>query len=282
MIVSVRFGGEIAEIADRLVNRANWPAFIRKATVDNPELLAMGWKPNAGLLGPMDVRSSEFMMPYLLAVGAEKNPIDPQLWWNTKVVSGTVAGREILNAPTHGLFTSYYGLGWCNLKGRTDKDGIDLWENARMSALANRDFCWSEKDITYSEALGHWWGLSAGDAPSRRQGEKQIYIAPGTIKGSAGGTVWPIPALAAYPWVPNELDADLAQWQVSPVWPYVNGPFGLAPFNVEENWIGEDLIGIDLGSMCLNIQNHRRGTAWRLWSEHPVAKRAMIKLYPTE
>jgi len=275
MIASNRFGGEVAEVADRLIARANWSAFLRKATNGKPALLSMGWKSDAGLLGPMDVRSAEFLMPYLLAVGAETNSIDPQIWWNTKVVKGTIAGREILNAPSHGLFTSYYGLGWCNLEGRVDRDGIDLWENARLSALSNRDFSRDEKSSTYAAKWGGWWGISAGDSP-------QGYVAPGTIKSDAGGTVWPIPALAAFPWARRELDADLAQWQSSPPWAYVNGPFGLAPFNVDEKWIGEDLIGIDLGSMCLHIQNQRRGTAWRLWRDHPVAKRAMSKLYPTQ
>jgi hypothetical protein len=272
MVVSVAFGGDVAELADRLIDRADWNALRLPATKDNPELLAMGWRQDTGLLGHMEARSAEFAMPYFIAVGASaEKRVDPQLWWNTRVHSGSVAGHRVLN-PTFGLFTSYYCLGWSRLEGRRDRDGVDLWQNAIETALANREFSRSEGNETYRQKWGGWWGISAGDSP-------RGYIGPGTVKGDAGGTVWPTPALAALPWAEKEIESDLKAWQASPVWDYVDGPFGLAPFNLDERWIGKDLIGIDLGSFYLAVVNQRRGTVWNLWRQHPVAKRAMERLY---
>ena len=270
MVVSVRFGGNIAEIADRLIDRVDWTAFCLPATDGKPATLSMGWKPGTGLLAPMDIRSSEFAMPYMLAIGAKHHPIDAQLWDDTRVEKGVVAGIPLLN-PGHGLFTSYYGLGWHSQQFCRSIKAMDLWQNAEASARANRAFCQLEESETYSQASGNWWGISAGDSPDG-------YFAPGLLPGAGRGTVWPAATVAAIPWAESQIKVDLVSWRQSPMWQYVSGPYGLAPFNLERNWVGEDLIGIDIGSMAVNIVNYRHGTIWNLWEQHPVAQRAIGKL----
>ena len=272
IVVAEAYGGRIAELANTLVDRADWRRFIVQHPKTGKDLLAFGWKETKGLLGPMDVRSSELAMPYFLAAGSRSHPIDPQCWYNTAVVSTEVGGRIVLNAK-HPLFTSYYGLGWHNLKGLVDKDGIDLDGNARQAALLNRDFCRlsAEHSLTYSEKLGGWWGISAGDSPAG-------YIAPKLIPGNANGTVWPITALAAVPWIPDEIEADLDKWRKSSLWAIVSGTYGPAPFNLDVEWVGSDLIGIDLGSFYINLANYRNRTVQQLWTRHPVAKLALKKL----
>ncbi len=273
MVVSVRFGGNIAEIADRLIDRVDWTAFCLPATDRQSATLSMGWKPGTGLLAPMDIRSSEFAMPYMLAIGAKHHPIDVQLWDDTRVERGVVAGIPLLN-PGHGLFTSYYGLGWHSQQFCRRIKAMDLWQNAEASARANRAFCQLEENQTYSQASGNWWGISAGDSPDG-------YFAPGLLPGAGRGTVWPAATVAAIPWAESQIKMDLVSWRQSPVWQYVSGPYGLAPFNLERNWVGEDLIGIDIGSMAVNIVNYQRGTIWNLWEQHPVAERARGKLGET-
>ncbi len=270
MVVSERFAGEIAEIADRLIDRVDWTTFCLPATDKQAATLSMGWKPGTGLLGPMDILSSEFAMPYMLAIGSNHHSIDAQLWKDTRVEKGVVAGIPLLN-PGHGLFTSYYGLGWHSQPFCRRIKAMDLWQNAEASARANRAFCQQENSPTYSQTSGQWWGISAGDSPDG-------YFAPGLVPGAGRGTVWPAATVAAIPWAESQIKADLISWSKSPVWHCVSGPYGLAPFNLERNWVGEDLIGIDIGSMAVNIVNYRSGTIWDLWEQHPVAQRAMAKL----
>lgn len=270
MVVSVRFGGDVADIADRLTDRVDWNAYRLPENDQRSESLSMGWKPGVGLLGAMDVRSSEFAMPYLLAVGAKVHAIPPSLWTETERVEGRVAGISLLN-PTHGLFTSYYGLSWHSEKFCRAIHAYDLWQNAKSSARANRVFSHLERNPTYSTANGGWWGISAGDSPDG-------YFAPGLIAGSGRGTVWPTAAVAAWPWAAEQLQKDLIDWQASPVWDHVCGPYGLAPFNIERNWVGEDLIGIDIGSLAVNVVNHQTGEIWNLWTQHPGARRAIERL----
>jgi hypothetical protein len=271
MVSSVYFRGDVAEAADRLLDRVDWGALLAPTTGARPQLLAMAWEPRRGVYGPMDVRSSEFAMACFLAIGSPAQGLDTKVWTNTAVKKGTVEGQTLLN-PTHGLFTSYFGLGWHMLEGRRDPDGVDLWANARASALANRARCRAARDETYQQEWGCWWGISAGDSPTG-------YIAPGLVGGGAGGTVWPTAALAALPWAPQEIEQDVVAWSHSPLWDYVLGPYGLSPFNIQKRWIGTDLIGIDLGSFYLGVANHRRGTVWNLWKQHPIAQRALARIY---
>ncbi len=272
MVVAQAYGERIAELANTLVDRADWTQFIVKHPETHKDVLALGWKQRMGLLGPMDVRSSEMAMAYFLAVGSRSHPIDPQYWYNTSVMFGDIEGRRVLN-PRHPFFTSYYGLGWHYLKGFVDKEGIDLDGNARKAALANREFCrlLAEHSLTYSKESGGWWGISAGDSPNG-------YVTPHLILGDANGTVWPTAALAAVPWIPDEIETDLDNWRNSPIWTIVSGTYGLTPFNLDVEWVATDVIGIDLGSFYINLANHRNGTVQQLWMRHPVAKLALQKL----
>jgi hypothetical protein len=272
IVVAEAFDGSVGEAANALVDRADWSAFIVEHSKTQKELLALGWKPKVGLLQPMDVRSSEMAMAYFLAVGSRTHPIDPQCWYNTSTQFRECEGRKTLN-PTHPLFTSYYGLGWHQLSGLVDKDGVDLDRNASEASRANRDFCrlLQQRYVSYSTAQGGWWGISAGDSP-------RGYVAPGLVFGDSKGTVWPLSSLAALPWIPSEVKGDLHNWRKSSVWSVVSGPYGLGPFNLDEQWIGGDVIGIDLGSFYINLANYRNGTVRDLWMKHPVAKSALERL----
>jgi hypothetical protein len=273
MVVSQAFP-ETRAIANGLLERANWPAFVTEK--DGKKLLSLGWTPEKGLLGPIDVRTSEFAMPLFLAIGA-KRPVPVECWYNTKIAYCDIAGQRVLHGELP-LFVSQYGLCWADLTGRTDRDGIDFDAAARQAALANRAFCrgdGAKQFSTYHADQGRWWGLSSGDAA-------RGYVACGPIARDVDGTVWPTAALASLPWASREISADLAAWQTSPWWSRIEGRYGLSPFNAETNWIAPDVIGIDLGAFLLSAANHRNRTVWDLWMKHPVAQSALERLKLTK
>ena len=270
--VAVAFGGEVEVLANRLLDRVDWTKFVTVDRRTGKNLLALGWSPEEGLLGPADVRSSEMAMPYLLAVGS-KNPIDPECWYNTTVNYGTRFSQKVLNAE-HPLFTSVYGLNWHDLEGRLDRDGVDLYGNARSAALVNRAFCREagQRESTYSLSEGGWYGISAGDSPTG-------YVAAGPVPGDADSVVWPEVALASLPWIAEELLQDLPVWRASQAWYLACGPYGISPFRLGDRpWVGSDLIGIDIGSFAASLANYRNRTIWDLWRRHPVAHSALEKL----
>jgi hypothetical protein len=86
-----------------------------------------------------------------------------------------------------------------------------------------------------------------------------------------------VAALAALPWM-AELEEEVVKWHGSGHWGEVNGRHGLSPFTLDKDWVGPDLLGIDLGSFGVSVANHRRRTVWELWMRHPVAKSALERL----
>lgn len=272
MVVSAHFRHEVAEVADRLIDRVDWSQYLLPGSDGKPATLSMGWKPGTGLLSSMDIRSSEFAMPYLLAIGAAERPIAPELWSGLRVDRGPAGnGGGVLLNPSHGLFTAYYGLGWHSQEFCSATGMSDLWHNAGNSTRANRTFCAAEQSVTYSNENGSWWGISAGDSPDG-------YFAPGLVAGSGKGTVWPTTAVAALPWDETQIRNDLKVWRSSRVWKKVAGPYGIAPFNLERDWVGEDLIGIDVGSLAVNVVNQTNQSVWKAWQQHAVARRAMARI----
>ena len=271
MVISEAMKGDVEAKANSILDRVNWSSFLMKHSKTGKTLLSLGWKDNR-LLSPIQVKSSEMSMPVILAVGAQKNPVGAEVWYNARAVYGKKSGYNLLN-PTDPLFTSYYGLGWHDLRGMSDRDGVDLDKNARLAAMANRAFCRAaaQRNATYRQTLGGWWGISAGDS-------KQGYVAPSLIPGDADGTVWPTTSIAAITWIPDVVRKDISSWRKSALWDVAAGPYGLAPFNVSERWVGRDLIGIDVGSFYINYANHKAGTVRNLWMKHPIARRALERL----
>jgi hypothetical protein len=54
------FGGQVRELADQILDRADWTKFLTKHPQTGKPLLALGWSQKSGMLHPIDVRSSEF------------------------------------------------------------------------------------------------------------------------------------------------------------------------------------------------------------------------------
>lgn len=265
--------GELAPLADALLDRVQWPVLEMTVPGSDRRALSMAIHTDGKLGWQMDVRSSEFLMAYFLAVGSRTHPVDAELWYACRLVRGKLPGqrREILN-PRFPLFTSYYSLAWQDLAGYTDRDGVSMFDNARQTALANRDFCaaLAERHATFAAENGGWWGLSAGDSPKG-------YVAQGPTQ-TADGTVWPLTALAALTLIPETLKADILRWHASEAWAKIDGPYGLAPFNLEQKWIARDILAIDAGSFLLDWANHRHGTIHTLWMRHPVAQNGLERL----
>jgi hypothetical protein len=279
-IVCAAYFDSCARPCDELLERIEWERLLVKDRATGREILSYGIGPvpdEAGrpvvLPHGADRRSSENLMPYLIATGAARRPLDSSVYANVHVEYGEVVGRRILN-PAHALFTSYYGLGWVDLRGLHDPDGIDYEANARAAALANRAYC---RDVaarqfrSYRADAGGWWGLSAGDC-------MRGYDAKGPLAGDPDGMVWPTASVAALPWIEEELRADLPPWRASKVWPRVLGRFGLAPFSVDRSWVGTDIIGIDVGSLLLSLAIRDGFPIRKLWMSHPVAQRAVKRL----
>jgi hypothetical protein len=276
---------ELTKGTDQLLDRVDWTKLWAFSARRERWLISYGFAgtDNSLLAGCVDVRSAENLMPCLLAAGSPTHRLGPECWYHTRIdrtADAPMPGdayaelrAHVIN-PSHPLFTSQYGLLWVELHGLHDADGIDLCANARDAALLNRAYCRqiaAKKFRTYDPANGGWWGLSAGDGPHG-------YVAPGPVGGDPDGTAWPTATLACVQWIKDTIEDDLRAWNASAQWAKVRGKYGLAPFSIDRNWIGNDLIGIDLGCFACACANARDNSIHRLWSAHPVARAGIEKL----
>lgn len=279
------FGGTVAALADELLERVRWENLKIIDPRSGKGIVAYGFDGATKqiLRNGANVRSSENLMPCVLACGSRAHAIGSWCWENMAIVSDLpprihdwtppAEAHGLLNAH-HGLFTSYYGLAWMNLSGLHDPDGVDLWSNARRAAIFNRAICrevFSKSFSTYRAENGGWWGLSAGDSPDG-------YVVPDPLVGDHNGTVWPTAALGSFAWLPAELSEDLSSWKKSAWWPRVRGPYGVSPFSIDRDWIAPELLSIDLGSFAVNWWNARNGLIQHLWASHPIAQKGLASL----
>ena len=162
---------------------------------------------------------------------------------------GTVAGHRFNNADL-GLFVFQYGLDLVDLQAWQAPSEVDLHAEAAEATSANIDACRQAAPVyaTYQR----YWGLSAGDGPgdSPAPDSYRAYTPVGPIDGTAHLTA----ALASIAHRPGDvLENILAARRepgVSPV-----GRYGLSNINLDRQWIGRDMVGIDAGAATLALDN---------------------------
>jgi hypothetical protein len=102
-----------------------------------------------------------------------------------------------------------------------------------------------------------------------------------------GGTVAPYAAGSAIMFTPAESMAalrafrDVKDDKGKPlVWREpAEGGYGFADsFNLDQQYASDDNVAIDVGPLLLAIENVRSGLIWRLFQQHPVARRAVERL----
>ena len=261
----------VAEAANRLIDRADWTRFVVER--DGKSFLALGWTPEQGLIGTIDVRTSESLLACVHAIGSRTHSVDPSVWTNTSARSNRIAGFDVTLGRLP-LFVHTIGLlWWSDPNGPVEANGI-------AAALANRAFCRqveARRWATYADCddVGGWWGITSGD--SLAPDAHVAYVSPGPTFNDAAGTVWPTVALAS-PGIAHVLEKDIVRWRGSAVWPRVLGTYGIAPFNLDTGFIGEDAIGIDMGSLLLNESICDGDLIRNLYMRHPVPRSALDRI----
>ncbi len=308
------FGGEVAEIVDRLAADTNWRAF----QLDDSPFLSMAWRPDdqtslAGPGGLMPARwrlaSDEERLVYFLAAGSPtpEFTVDPAAYYQLERQLGAWRSDPPYVLSYNGaLFTYFFSHCWINYRGLAaddprqfgvDAPRVDWFENSRRATLAHRAACIALAP-QYKSFADDRWGLSPcmgqdGDAPGWN------YIVPSLRPNLADeqqlwrGTIAPYAAASAIMFTPAESLAALRAFRAvrdkegRPLaWrdPAVGGYAFADSFNLDQQVACDDNIAIDVGPMLLAIENARTGLIWRLFMQHPHAKRAVerLKLAPRE
>ncbi len=232
----------------------------------NERTLSHGWKPETGFLNNRWDEYSEHNFLYLLALGSPSTPIPMDCWdaWRRPLVRYKEY-ELLLGGP---LFIHQMSHGYIDFKNRRDRLGYDYWVSSRNATLAQIAFC-EEHSAQYRTYQGGIWGLTASDGPDGYR----AYGAPGWVEHD--GTISPTASITSVIFTPDEslrTIKTLYDRFGARLW----GRYGFGnAFNVDRNWWGREVIGIDLGMMLNALENHRTGLIWSLSEKIPAIQQGL-------
>jgi hypothetical protein len=238
---------DLHDLAGRLYARVDWHYWTGQAG-----LLRHGKGPDGHFLPcTWDRLNGETAFMYVLAAGADEGRcIDPAAWQTLRPFYGSLLNFCFNNADL-GLFVFQYGLDLLDLRGQPAPGDVDLWAEARLAALANRDIC--RHHAARHRTYRRFWGLSAGDGPGK-PGERDTYRCY-SPSGPIDGTAHLMASLASVAHLPAGVLENLREAEDDPRLNAL-GSYGFSNVNLDHDWVGEDMVGIDAGAAVLALDNY--------------------------
>lgn len=267
-VLTVRqaMGGEreIAKLAAEIYERIDFPWML-----DGKATLSHGWRPESGFITHHWDTYSEHPLLYLLGIGSPAHPLPAESWWAWRRDWNEYGGRRYLGHG--GLFTHQYSQAYIDFRGRKEnrEPFVDYFENSVTAMRAHRQFCIDLRGEFpgYSENV---WGISASDSRKGYVGWK----GPPRDR-SIDGSVVPYASIGALMFT-----QDIALPAIRELKERFGGRaysrYGFAAaFDPAGDWVGPDVVGIDLGLSLLSIENYRTGRIWSWFMQNREIPRAL-------
>jgi hypothetical protein len=241
----------LERLADRLYERVDWAAWAEPDDTDDRALIRHGRGcDGAPLAARWDRLNGETIFMYVLAAGAaEGRALPAQSWEALGLFPGTIAGRRFNNADL-GLFVFQYGFDLLDLDAWPAPTRADLVAEAAIAAEANRAAC-EEAAETFA-TYRRYWGLSAGDGPG--DGKAHHAYRSYAPAGPIDGTAHPMAALASLAHQPDAVLENVLAARCDRERALL-GRYGFSTVNVDCEWVGRDMVGIDAGAALLALDN---------------------------
>jgi hypothetical protein len=263
---------EIRSLAEAIFERVDW--LWMTAEEDS---LSMGWMPETGFLGARWIGYNEAMILYLLGMGASEDSLPPDQWdsWTSGYEWATHFGYSYVQFPP--LFGHQYSHMWVDFRHIADpymlEKGLTYFENSRRATLAQRAYC-MENPGGFTGYGSRVWGLTACDGPGTDGFFS--YIARGAPPPeNDDGTIAPTAVGGSMPFAPEHCLPTLRHLYDtyrSNLW---TGYGFRDAFNLQANWWGPDILGIDQGPILIMLENFRSQSVWRRFMQDPVIRRGL-------
>ena len=262
----------VRRLADQIVSRVDW---LWMANGGNS--LTHGWRPESGFIPNRWTGYNEGMILYLLGLGAATNPLPAVHWqtWTSSYHWQTNHGLSFVGFPA--LFGHQYSHCWVDFRQIADATmqgrGLTYFENSRRATLAQRRYA-MENPLGRTGYSSNVWGFTASDGPG---------IAPYLAYGARGpapaapddGTVAPTAVGGSLAFAPDVAIPALRhlydQFRTN-LW---TGYGFRDAFNLQANWWGPHVLGIDQGPILLMAENLRSGRVWNRMMRNDVIQRGL-------
>ncbi len=262
------FGGEVKKKAQKLYENINWQWY------RNPETdqFYMGYSPEKGFWGKWDMYAEQLML-YVLGVASPTYPINKTMYDKIDKPRGDYKEiQDIIYTYCGTLFTYQFSHVWIDFRNRTDKDGINWFENSIKATKANREYCIDNKDKfkTFNE---NSWGLTACVGPDGYKGGYGAKPCMADIENENDGTIPPCGPIGSIVFTPKESIQAMEYFYNN--FPKLWCKYGFKDsYNLEGTtpWFSTECIGIDKGTSMTMIENFLSGNIWKYFMKNNYIK----------
>ncbi len=269
---------EISQLAEAVLERVDWGFLVFEQ--DGISLFHMSYNPDRGGSYVTDKpgfisqwnHASEQRMMYLQAAKSLGSVQARKLYAGFSRDIGEYQGKQFIINPLGSLYAYLCTEAWLDSRRYLDPDGVDWFENLRLAALANRQFCLehAEKYCTYH---ANSWGISSGDSP---RGYAVFSGEPCFGKPYHDGTVSIWSAIACLPILPAETSALIEYLYTSHHQTYGNyGFFSAYNLDVQPPWYSHSVYGIEKGCSMIMLENYLTGLIWNVYTDDWYIKNAL-------
>jgi hypothetical protein len=269
---------EIEDLSRQVLERVDWNFIVFEK--DDRTLFRMAYNPDQGgdyvngepgFIYQWEMAAEQKMM-YLQAALSVDPSVARKLYQGFSRDTGIFDGQKIIVNPGGNLFAYQFSEAWLDTSRYLDPDGVDWFENTRLAALANRQFCidHGREFKTYHQRS---WGASAGDSP---WGYDVSGSTPCLFEPKPNGTVSIYSALSCLPFIP-ELTIEMIEY-LHGEQPQTWGEYGFFDsynLDVVPPWYSHALYGIDKGCSMIMIENYLTGLVWNTYTNSPYIQNAL-------
>ncbi|MEI8312023.1 MAG: glucoamylase family protein [Verrucomicrobiota bacterium] len=265
---------ELRDIVNRLSAGVQWDQFMVEAKT-GPIMMWHGPSEN----GPAKVTIRGFheaMMPYILGIGSDTHPINPQSFYTGWMDPQRGLGQQ---REDFGIKHSLgRGIGWPLFFAHYSHIGFDpkqISYDGKTYFEHFVDACRIQQLYAKSRAAefkGYetLWGEAASLNPKGYRANSPGPNDDGTIATTA--------ALSSMPYLPEAVLPCMESMYLNyggKLW----GAYGFYnAINPTQDWVGQKYIGIELGPIAPMIENYRSGLLWKLFMQAPETRRARQRI----
>ncbi len=257
LTVGEYFGGEVQSKAQELYDGVNWQWFVDESR----DMFHMAYRPEEGFAGHWDFYAEQLML-YVLAAGSDTYPIEDSTYYAfTRHEAAFGDGDPFIHSWFGSLFTHQFSHAWIDFRDYSDRDGVNWFENSVLASRAQVDFAIA-MDGEYETLGADAWGLTASDGPDGYNG---LYGAPPSgfdnRAHTVDDTIPPAGAIGSIIFVPEDAErAMLNYYSIEPL----QGEYGFQDaYNLTEDWVANDVIGIDKGITLLMLANYENDLVYQ-------------------
>jgi hypothetical protein len=229
-----------------------------------------GWQMNHQIQG-----WNEALITYIMAASGPVHTISRDVYEKGWAKNGAIKNGKSFYGHTlplgwdlgGPLFFSHYTFLGIDPRGLKDQYA-DYQAQTRNHSLINYAYCTANPKKWYGYSAD-CWGLTASDTYDGYTAHEP---------NNDRGVISPTAALSSMPFTPTESTQAMRYFYYTIGDKIYKNQGFVDAFSLERPWFSDQFLAIDQGPIIVQIENHRSGLLWQLFTDCPEVKAGMRKL----